>query len=89
LGKGYDLVFGNPITNIVDPGFRYEVVAFDYKSEITTEDGKFIIPDGISYSQVQSCSFSSTVREFRGTQSYQNELKASVKIGGGYNGLVV
>ena len=86
LGKGYDIVFGNPSTNTVDPGFRYEVVVFDYNKGITTEDRSFLIPDDISYSKVQSCSYSSTVSQFRGTKSYQNELKVNVKVGGGYDG---
>lgn len=42
LGKGYDIVYGNPSTNTIDPGFRYEVIAFDYKDGITTEDKKFL-----------------------------------------------
>lgn len=61
LGKGYDILFGNPSTTTVDPGFRYEVVVFDYNKGITTEDKSFLIPDDISFSKVQSCSYSSTV----------------------------
>lgn len=86
LGKGYDIVFGNPSMNIVDPGFKFEVISFDYKNGVTTEDKKFLLPDGISFQKTQSCSYSSTVNEFRGTKSYQDDLKASVKIGGGYDG---
>lgn len=89
LGKGYDIVYGNPSTNTIDPGFRYEVIAFDYKDGITTEDKKFLLPDGISFQKSQSCSYSSSVSEFRGTQSYQNDLKINVKVGGGYDGAAV
>lgn len=38
LGRGYDVVFGNPSTDSVDPGFRYDVIVFDYKTGATTED---------------------------------------------------
>lgn len=89
LGKGYDVVQGNPSTNSIDPGFKYEVIVFDYKTGATTEDKKFILPDGISFQKSQSCSYSSTVSEFRGTQSYQEDLKVNVKIGGGYDGPAV
>lgn len=86
LGKGYDIVFGNPTDVTVDPGFKYDVIVFDYKDKVTTEDKNFLIPDGISYQKTQSCFLTSTVNEFKGTQSYQNNLKLSAKIGGGYDG---
>ncbi len=89
LGRGYDVVFGNPSTDSVDPGFRYDVIVFDYKTGATTEDRSFSIPDGVSPQKTQSCTYISQVSEFRGTQSYQNDLKVNVKIGGGYEGPAV
>ncbi len=78
---------GNPMSNGVDPGFRYEVITLDYTGCLKTEDNAFLVPNGISYQKSQSCSYSSDVSEYRGTQSYQNELKTLVTIGGGYSGV--
>ncbi len=86
LGKGYDIVFGNPSSNNVDPGFKFDVVAFDFKDGATTDDKKFLVPDGIVFQKSPPSTYNSAVGEFRGTQSYQNDLKLNAIIGGDYDG---
>jgi|688.fasta_scaffold453656_1 hypothetical protein len=61
LGRGYDIVLGNPLSSGVDPGFRYDVISFDYSGCNKTEDNKFLVPKGISTQKAQSCSFKAEV----------------------------
>ena len=48
LGKGYDLLKGNPFTDKVDEGFRASIFDFSYAKNLTTDDGKYLIPDHTS-----------------------------------------
>lgn len=82
LGRGYDILQGNPLSNSIDPGFKYEVIALDYTTK-KTEDNKFLVADNISFQKAQSCSLKSDVNEYRGTKSYQDELKLMVKASSG------
>ena len=70
VGRSYDLLTGNPLSDQVDPGFEHSIFEFSYNSKATTEDGKYLVPDGVSHRKVSSCSFSTDVRTYRGTQSY-------------------
>lgn len=44
------------------------------------------MPDGVSHRKTSACSFSTAITQYRGTQSYQSELKTKAVIGGGYKG---
>ena len=57
LGRGYDIIYGNPSTNTIDSGFRAPVITFDYKDGTMTEDKKFMIPDGYSLKRSPECSY--------------------------------
>jgi len=46
------------------------------------------VPDGVSHRKTSACSFSTEITQYRGTQSYQSELKRKAVIGGGYKGSV-
>ena len=71
VGRSYDLLLGNPLSDRVDPGFQHSIFDFTYNSKETTEDGRYLIPDGVSHRKVSSCSFSTDIQTFRGTKSYQ------------------
>jgi hypothetical protein len=59
IGKGYDILVGNPLSEEgVDPGFQHEIFEFAYTKNETTEDGKFLVPDGISHRKTTACSLS-------------------------------
>lgn len=81
------MLLGNPLSNMVDPGFQHSIFVFTYKNNEKTEDGKYLIPDGVAHRKVSSCSFATDVRSFRGTSTYQEELKTKASIEGGYKGL--
>ena len=89
VGRSYNLLMGNPLSNEVDPGFMDSIFDFTYKKNLTTDDGKYLIPDGVSHRKVSSCSFSTSTQTYRGTKSYQDELKTEAKVSGGYKGLIV
>lgn len=90
VGKGYDILAGNPLSGEgVDPGFQQEIFEFSYSKGEMTEDGKFLIPDGVAHTKTTACSFSTEITQYRGTQSYQAQLKTKAQIGGGYNGALV
>jgi hypothetical protein len=45
VGRGYDLLEGNPLSNKVDPGFSQGIFAFNYDKKKTTDDERYLIPD--------------------------------------------
>jgi hypothetical protein len=46
IGYGYDIIFGNPYLS-VDPGVRASPLNLTYMSNLTTDDGWYIIPDQV------------------------------------------
>ena len=71
VGRSYNLLEGNPLNNAIDPGFEHAIFDFTYTKQQTTEDGKFLVPDGVANRKASSCSFSTNVQTYRGTKSYQ------------------
>ena len=71
LGKGYNLISGNPYTDKIDEGFRTTVFDFAYSKKLTTDDGKYLIPDFTYSSLGKSCSLEAKTSSFSGTESYQ------------------
>jgi hypothetical protein len=62
LGRSYDLLTGNPLSSQgVDPGFLHGIFEFSYDKKIITEDGKYLVPDGVSHRRASSCSFSTNI----------------------------
>jgi hypothetical protein len=50
---------GNPLSEEgVDPGFSHSIFEFTYLKNETTEDGKFLVPDGVSHRKTTACSLS-------------------------------
>ncbi len=89
VGRGYNLLVGNPLSNQIDPGFEHAIFDFTYNKKTLTEDGKYMIPDGVAHRKSSSCTFTTDVQTFRGTQTYSQELKTKTTVSGGYNGAVV
>ena len=84
VGSSYHILYGNPKSEYgLDPGFYHPVFEFSYTKNKTTEDEKFQIPDETTSHKMSTCSFTSDVSSFRGTQSYQEDLKkiAQVSVG--------
>ena len=49
----------------------------------------YLIPDNVGHSIVAACSLSSTVKQFTGTQSYQDSLETKAQVSGAYDGTLV
>ena len=49
----------------------------------------YLVPDNVGHSIVAACSLSSTVKEFTGTQSYQDSLEAKAEVSGDYSGTLL
>ena len=45
IGRGYDVLEGNPLSSKVDPGFAQGIFVLKYTEGKTTEDGKYLVPD--------------------------------------------
>ena len=88
VGQGYDILHGNPLTDTIDPGFKNQIFSYSYKKKGKTEDNKYFIPDGMRATVESSCKFGSDSKEVSGLKSYQDSLKASVSVEGGYDGLI-
>ena len=43
LMKGYDIYFGNPLSEVSDPGFRDPIFKAEYDGT-TTPDGRYCVP---------------------------------------------
>lgn len=86
FGSSYDLLKGNPLTNQTDPGFMHAIFDFTYNHKETTEDGHFLIPDGLSHRKTSSCAFTSSSNTYRGVSSYQSQLKTRASVEAGYKG---
>lgn len=81
VGSSYHILYGNPKSEYgLDPGFYHPVFEFSYTKNKTTEDEKFIIPDETTSHRMSTCSFTTEVNSFRGTQSYQEDLKKIAQV---------
>jgi hypothetical protein len=86
IGKGYDILYGNPLTNIRDLGFRNQIFNLSYTQRHKTDNEKYLIPDGTAATDENGCKFEDKTEEITGEQSYQNSLRQSVEVKGGYEG---
>ncbi len=66
-GLGFNLIEGNPLSNSVDPGFKHPTVKLTYSKNKKTDDGRYLIPDGVLSRLTSSCSFTSSASTSRGT----------------------
>ncbi len=76
IGSSYHILFGNPKSEYgLDPGFYHPVFEFTYEKNKTTEDGKYQIPDHVTAHKMSTCSFTTEISSYMGTESYQNNLR--------------
>jgi len=80
LGMGYNVITGNPDSNLYDPGFRYSVLKFTWATNSMSSDGKYLVPDHIEALQTKSCSFESQASIEYGTRGYQNALSVDAGV---------
>jgi len=80
LGMGYNVITGNPDSNLRDPGFSFGVINFTWVQGHKTSDEKYKVPDYVQALQTKSCSFQSEVSTVTGSESYQDSLSIDVSV---------
>jgi hypothetical protein len=82
LGLGYDAIYGNPHSDLHDPGFREAVFRLDYTQQSVSSDGKWLVPDDVQALQTFGCGYETETTEVHGTTSYVNSLSVDVTVYG-------
>ncbi|XP_078382388.1 uncharacterized protein LOC144665088 [Oculina patagonica] len=90
LGVGYDVLKGNPeggelSLGGVDPGLRStrRILQLTWDNQDTTVDGKYRVPDQVSFAHHESCVQQSKHQMYSGGRSYQKKLMEDVQHTGG------
>ena len=83
IGLGYDVVKGNPHSNLYDPGFRRAVVEITYNKESKSSDNQWLVPDNVQVLQARSCDYKVEYDVVTGMNSYQRSLSRDVSIPNG------
>ena len=81
LGDAYNILIGNPkgTKGEVDLGFLgANIFHFTYNQNLTTSDGKYLIPDNTTVNAIDSCSFDFSSSTNTDTKSYMDSLKVHV-----------
>ena len=72
--RGYDIYFGNPSSvkkGTPDPGFKDPIFKADYKQSRTSEDGRYLVPKGMSMLSCENtCSMNFNSEKIAGTHSF-------------------
>jgi len=80
LGIGYNVISGNPESNLHDPGFKFNVLKFTWENNDTTSDRRYLVPDNIQALEAKSCGFRSHAATEFGDRSYQQALSTDVSV---------
>ena len=80
LGDTYNILKGNPKATggTLDPGFQGANIFQLTYSNLTTSDGKYLIPDNTTVNAIDSCSFDFSSSTTTDTKSYMDSLKVHV-----------
>ena len=80
VGDTYNILKGNPqATGGLDPGFLIaNIFQFTYNQNLTTSDGKYLIPDNTTINAIDSCSFTFASSTTTDIKSYMDSLKVHV-----------
>ena len=78
---GYDILFGYPLANGRDPGFRQPIFTANYSKPKQTADCRHVIPQGFTVIPSESCvvSFDSKLIHNKQQMSIHLGVQASVK----------
>lgn len=85
LRSRYDVMYGNPDGHDEDlPGFRQPVFDAIYSSppRVTAGSEQILQPDGVTISQANVCSTSTTFKDYAGQKAYHESLGVKVSVEG-------
>ena len=76
LSSGYNVYYGNPRSTQSgsDPGFKQKIFDFDYNEQLTTDDLRYLVPDGTSFKKDDGCKLDFSSEIISGTSSYYKSL---------------
>ncbi len=67
---GYDIVKGNPLAAMTDPGWQYPIIEMSYAMG-NSWDNKYAIPDWLEVRTAAACSYSGVSSTMTDASSYQ------------------
>lgn len=79
---GYDILYGYPLANGRDPGFRHPVFRADYSKPSQTADCRYVVPAGFTVMPSESCVVSFESHLVRNKQEMLKHLGAQAKVEG-------
>ncbi|XP_078353926.1 uncharacterized protein LOC144638601 [Oculina patagonica] len=80
---GYDILYGYPLANGRDPGFRHPIFSTDYSKPKQTSDCRYVVPQGFTVVPSESCMVSFESKLVRNKQEMSEHLGVQAKIEGG------
>ena len=81
-GKGYDVLYGNPhSTQGPDPGFRDQVFSMSHLTASSSDDNRWLVPQGVDAFQDVSCRLDWSTDIVSDMSRYVSTLAASVAVG--------
>jgi hypothetical protein len=80
LGLGYDLIYGNPHSDLHDPGFRDAVLRLEYDHQLTSSDGKWLVPDNVEALQTFGCGYETEADVIHGASAYAQSLSVDAQV---------
>ena len=91
LGRGYDLVKGNPqpaVSDGVDHGWVSQIMNLTYNDGDSTSDQRYSIPDGTEGESESGCDFTGKAYINHGQQSYSSYLSTSISYSESENAII-
>ena len=79
---GYDIIYGYPLANGRDPGFRHPIFMTDYSKPKQTSDCRFVLPAGFIIVPSESCVVSFESKLVRNKQEMSEHLGVQAKVEG-------
>lgn len=76
LASGYNIIYGNPQTTKagVDYGFTQKIFDLSYSEYLTTDDLRYLVPDGTSFKKNSGCVLDFSTQVISGAGSYFRSL---------------
>lgn len=85
---GYDIIYGYPLANGRDPGFRHPIFSANYSQPKQTSDCRYVIPQGFTVIPSESCVVSFESKLVRNKQEMSEHLGVQAKVEGKLNLLI-
>ncbi|XP_078359953.1 perforin-like protein 1 isoform X1 [Oculina patagonica] len=80
---GYDILYGYPLANGRDPGFRHPIFSANYSKPKQTSDCRYVVPQGFTVIPSESCVVSFESKLVRNKQEMSQHLGVQAKVEGG------